>query len=65
MGSETESTYGMDCYVCGASVATTPGEVDMPEGWGFVYAQGRCLDGLPGLEPMYACPNCKDPDDDA
>jgi hypothetical protein len=52
--------HGMDCYVCGASVATQPGEVEMPEGWGFVLVAGRCSDGLPGLEPMDACPTCKD-----
>lgn len=52
--------YGMDCYVCGTSVATERGDVDMPEGWGFVHVAGYCLDGRPGLEPMYACPKCKD-----
>jgi len=58
----TES-FGMDCHICGVSVDFDPedGEI-MPEGWGFVLVGGRCADGRPGLEPMYACSNCKDPD---
>lgn len=51
--------WGMDCYVCGA-VATDPGEHEMPEGWGFVLRAGTCADGKPGLEPFYACPDCKE-----
>lgn len=54
----------MDCYVCGKEVLTKRGDVAMPEGWGFVlvHTEHHIADGLPGLEPMYACPDCKDDD---
>lgn len=62
MSTETEG-HGMDCYVCGCSVATEPeGGHKMPVGWGFVLRAGYCADGKPGLEPFYACPDCKEDD---
>lgn len=58
----SEDTYGMECIACGTEVKTQRGEVSMPEGWGFVLRSGVCADGKPGLEPFYACPDCKDED---
>lgn len=52
--------HGMECRECGVSVATDRDAVALPDGWGFVLRPGRCADGLPGLEPFYACPDCKE-----
>lgn len=63
MSEKSKAEYGMDCYVCGDSVGTDPNDGSaMPEGWGFVLRAGRCADGKPGLEPSYACPQCKETD---
>jgi hypothetical protein len=59
-GGGTRPDYGMDCVVCGVSVETTPGDVDMPAGWGFVLRSEILPDGKPGLGAFYACPECKD-----
>lgn len=64
MSDELEATYGMECYVCGKEILTSREDQSMPEGWGFVlvHVERHIADGRPGLEPMYACPDCKDPD---
>jgi hypothetical protein len=54
--------YGMDCLVCGKTATLDRETFEMPEGWGFVLRPGVCADGKPGLEPFYACPECKEDD---
>lgn len=52
--------WTMSCYFCGDEVPSNG--VDMPEGWGMRETYGTCADGKPGMEPMYACPDCKEID---
>lgn len=59
---ELEATHGRDCYVCGKEVLTNLGRRRHAGRMGVRLRRRRCADGLPGLGPIYACPDYKDDD---